>query len=410
MRRIVILGAGAAGTIVAYKLRQTLCASECHITVIDRNELHDYQPGYLFVPFGIYRPSDVQRRRRDFLPRGVEVIIAEAELIEPDQNRLRLAGDGRVIPYDYLIVATGCRLEPGETPGLMGPQWYASIFDFYTLEGATALFRKLRSWPGGRLVLSIVEYPIKCPVAPLEFLFLADWFFHEQGIRQAVELSLVTPLSGAFTKPRTSEVLGRLLEKKGIRVEPEFQIERVDPDRRKLIAYDEREVDYDLLVTVPLNTGDPVITRSGMGDDLGYVPVDKHTLQARDWPNIFVLGDAGATPASKAGSVAHFQADLFVDNFVRFMDGRPLVPTYDGHANCYIESGFGKGFLIDFNYDTEPLPGKYPFPGIGPFGLLSESRTNHWGKMMFRWMYWHLLLKGKPLPVTSRMAIQGKVR
>jgi sulfide:quinone oxidoreductase len=410
MKRIVILGGGTAGTIVAHKLSQALCRDECSLRIVDQSETHFYQPGFLFIPFGIYGAADVQRPRRDYLPAGAEFILSEVEAIEADKNQVRLKKDNRTLPYDYLIITTGSRINPDQTPGLLGPEWHRSIYDFYTVEGATALARHLRTWQGGRLVLNVVEMPIKCPVAPLEFLFLADWFFHEQGIRDRVTLTLATPLPGAFTKPRASELLGNLLAEKGIEVEAEFAIERVDPEAKRIVSYDERVVDYDLLVTIPLNTGDPVIERSGLGDELNFVPTEKHTLKARDFDNIFVLGDATDLPSSKAGSVAHFQADVFIENFVRYLDGLELRPTFDGHANCYIESGFGKGFLIDFNYDVEPLPGKFPLPGIGPFSLLQESRLNHWGKVMFRWMYWNLLLKGVPLPITAELSMAGKWR
>ncbi len=408
MKRILILGAGTAGTMVANRLAQELDREEWKITIVDQDEIHYYQPGFLFIPFGIYKRRDVIKPRRDYLPLGVEVILSEIEAIEPDRNRVRIKQDNRYLPYDYLIIATGTQPRPGETPGLLGPEWHKSIYDFYTIDGAMALARHLRTWEGGHLVLNIVDMPIKCPVAPLEFLFLADWFFHEQGIRDRVKLSLATPLPGAFTKPKASEVLGYLMQEKGIEVIPDFLVERVDPEKKVLVAYDEREVPYDLLVTVPLHMGSDVIERSGMGDDLNYVPTDKHTLKAKDFDNIFVLGDATDLPTSKAGSVAHFQVDAFMENFLRYIDGLSLRPTFDGHANCYIESGFGKGILIDFNYDVEPLPGKFPLPGLGPFPLLQESRVNHWGKMMFRWMYWHILLKGKPLPIPAQMTMAGK--
>ncbi|MCS6843281.1 MAG: NAD(P)/FAD-dependent oxidoreductase [Caldilineales bacterium] len=409
MKRIVILGAGTAGTIVANKLAKELDLNhEWKITVVDESEEHYYQPGFLFIPFGIYSRADVVRPRRDYLPRQVEFILSEIDVIEPDQNRVKLKQDGRVLPYDFLVIATGSRLAPDQTPGLLEHGWRRNIFDFYSVDGACALARHLRHWQGGRLVVNVVDMPIKCPVAPLEFLFLADWYFHERGIRDRVELVYATPLPGAFTKPRASQLLGSLLEEKNIRVVPEFLIMEVDPDANKIRAYDETEVEYDLLVTVPLNIGDPVIARSGMGDELNYVPTDKHTLKATHYDNIFVLGDATNLPSSKAGSVAHFQGDVFIENFLRYVDGLPLLESFDGHANCYIESGFGKGFLIDFNYDVEPLPGKFPLPGIGPFSLLQESRVNHWGKMLFRWMYWNLLLKGKPLPITAQMQMAGK--
>jgi len=239
---------------------------------------------------------------------------------------------------------------------------------------------------------------------------LADWFFHEQGIRDRVELVYATPLPGAFTKPIAAKHLGDILDQKGVKVEPEFMVMEVNPDAKKIISYDEREVEYDLLVTVPLNMGDELIARSGMGDELNYIPVDKHTFLSPKYANVFVLGDAAAVPTSKAGSVAHFAVDCFAENFERYIDGLEMLPTFDGHANCFIESGFGKGLLIDFNYDVEPLPGRYPLPGVGPFTLLQESEMNHWGKMMFRWMYWNILLKGQQLPLPARMSMSGKWR
>ena len=410
MKKVLILGAGTAGTMVANRLHRLLDEREWQITIVDEQATHYYQPGFLFIPFGIYHRQDVVKPKRDFIPPGVDLILSAVELIEPEQNRVKISQDHRSLDYDFLVIATGAQTRPGETPGLQEDEWYKSIFDFYTLDGALALAQKLRNWPGGRLVVNVVENPIKCPVAPLEFLMLADWFFHEQGLRDRVEITYATPLSGAFTKPIAAQHLGSILEQKNIKVVPDFVVEHVDPDAKKLVAYDEQEVDYDLLVSIPLNMGDDLVARSGLGDELNFVPVDKHTFLSPRYANIFVLGDAAAVPASKAGSVAHFAVDTFSENFVRYVDGLALEPSFDGHANCFIESGFGKALLIDFNYDTEPLPGRYPLPGIGPFTLLAESEMNHWGKLMFRWMYWNILLKGQEIPLPARMSMAGKWR
>jgi len=408
MKTFLILGGGTGGTMVANKMSHHLDPVEWKIIVVDENENHFYQPGLLFIPFGIYSPSDVVKPKRDFYPQNVEFVLSKIEMIEPDQNRVKLEKGQRTITYDTLVIATGSRIAPAETPGLLDNGWHKNVFDFYTIEGASALSRFLKFWKGGRLVLNVAEMPIKCPVAPLEFLFLADWFFHERGIRDDVEIVFATPLPGAFTKPRASSILGDMLERKNVKLEAEFNIMEVDHTQQAIRSYDEREIPFDLLISIPTNMGSEVIERSGMGDELSFVPTDKHTLQSKNWENVWVIGDAGNTPTSKAGSVAHFMLDVIVENILRQMEGLQPLAKFDGHANCFIESGFEKGILIDFNYDVEPLPGKYPLPGFGPFSLLKESAVNHWGKMTFRWVYWNMLLKGEEMPFESQMSMAGK--
>ena len=333
---------------------------------------------------------------------------AEIELIQPDSNAVTLSNKKK-INYDYLVISTGSFIRPDQVEGLLdGGGWRKNIFDFYTPEGAAALARYLKFWKGGRMVLNVAEMPIKCPVAPLEFLFLADWFFTERGIRDKVEIVFATPLPGAFTKPRASSILGGMLEQKNVSLETEFTLMEVDNSKQVIRSYDEREIPYDLFVTIPTNMGAEVIKRSGMGDELNFVPVNKNTMQSSKWENVWLIGDASNAPASKAGSVAHFMLDVVIENMLRHMEGLEPLPKFDGHANCFIESGFEKGVLIDFNYDVEPLPGKFPLPGFGPFSLLKESAANHWGKMMFKWMYWNILLKGGEMPFESQMSMAGK--
>jgi sulfide:quinone oxidoreductase len=408
VQRVLILGAGTAGTMAANKLRDKLDDSY-EITIVDSDDNHYYQPGFLFIPFDMYEVSDVVKPKRDFIPRGVTYISGAITELLPDDNTVRL-GDGTTLEYDHLIIATGTHPEPSETPGLDSEEYGRTVHDFYTLDGSVALRDALAGFTSGRLVLNLIEMPIKCPVAPLEFAFLAEAHFTERGVRDDIEIVYVTPMSGAFTKPVAARHLGDMFESRGIAIEPDFYLERVDPGARKLVSYDEREIDYDLLVTIPLNMGAAFVGKAGLGDELNHVKVDHFTFQSPDYPNIFALGDAAALPTSKAGSVAHFAMETFVPNFLQYIEGHPMTSRFDGHANCYIESGYGKALLIDFNYDTEPLPGKYPLPGIGPFALLKESEMNHWGKLMFKWMYWHMLLAGKDIPVPAHMTLAGKDR
>lgn len=407
MKKLLILGGGTAGTMMANKFRKVLDRADWDITIVDKHRTHYYQPGFLFIPFGIYSRNDVIKPKGDFFPSGVNVIYSDIDRIEGEKNSVHLDG-GKILHYDFLIIATGAETRPDQTPGLADGLWRKKIFDFYTIEGAVALHNFFKDWEGGKLVMAISEIPFKCPVAPIEFVCLADDYFTKKGIRDKVEISLVTPMSGAFTKPIATKMLSELLEEKNINVIPDFYIERVDNEKQALVSYDEMEVPFDVLTIVPVNMGSEMIERSGLAGDLNFIPVDKETLQSKKFENIFVIGDAADIPTSKAGSVAHFAGEILYENLLNAIEGRPLSAKFDGHANCYIETGFGKGALIDFNYETEPLPGTFPLPGIGPFGLLKNTKINHYGKIMFRWIYWHILLKGKEMPIEAEMTFAGK--
>ncbi|UAM99730.1 NAD(P)/FAD-dependent oxidoreductase [Polaribacter litorisediminis] len=407
MKNLVILGAGTAGTMMANHLVSKLPKKEWKISIVDQYKTHYYQPGFLFLPFDIYNEDQVKKVGKKFIPKGVNYIQQKIEKIDAENNLIEL--DNGTLAYDLLIIATGSKIAPDEVEGMMSTEWKKSIFDFYTYEGALALRDKLRDWKGGKLVVHITEMPIKCPVAPLEFAFLADSYFEKKGMRDKVEITYVTPLSGAFTKEISSKALGYLLEEKNIKLVTDFAIEKVDFKNKKIVDYVDQEVPYDLLVTVPTNMGDEVMERSELGDDLNFVPTHPKTLQSIDHENIFVIGDATNVPASKAGSVAHFQAETLTDNILLYINGKPLKEEFDGHANCFIETGKNKALLIDFNYEQEPVTGTFPFAGIGPLRLLKESILNHWGKLAFRWIYWNMLLKGISIPFVSRnMSTSGK--
>ena len=405
--RIVILGGGTGGTLTANRLRRLYSPEDAEIIVVDQDDRHVYQPGLLFVPFGLTHSEDIVRPRERQLRAGVEFVESDIDRVDIEANEVHLTS-GATLTYDVLVVATGARLVPEETEGLTGPGWMEKVFTFYTPEGAAALGAALATFDRGRLVVNVVDMPIKCPVAPLEFCFLADWYFTERGIRDQVQITYATPLDAAFTKPIAADQLGGMLADRGIELVTEFNTGEIDGPGGRLVSYDGREIPFDLAAVIPLHGGANYVGRSpGLGDELDFVPTDEHTLQAKAAPNIFVIGDAANVPASKAGSVTHFEGETLVGNVRRFLAGEPLVAGFDGHANCFIETGFHKALLIDFNYDTEPLPGHYPAKVGLP--LLKESRLNHLGKLLFQSVYWHSLLPGRDLPgLGSTMPTAGK--
>jgi len=407
MKKIVILGSGAGGTMCAAKLRRAL-GRDWEITIIDNDEMHHYQPGWLFIPFGIYTADDCQKPKRDFIPPGVNFVLDEVVGVNPDK-RIVECEKGKY-NYDYLIVATGCHPVPEEVEGLENwkPDSKSNEHTFFTQESAVALYKRMKYFDKGKMIFNIAEMPHKCPVVPMEFIFMADWFFAKKGCRDNIEIEFVTPNTGIFTKPIATKVMTATAEEKQILVTPNFDLSTVNTKEKYIESARGDKIDYDLFISTMPNLGAEYIENSGMGDGMGYVLTDHHTLQAEKYENIYVVGDATNVPTSKAGSVAHYEADIIVENIILEIDGKEPKPSFDGHSTCFIVSGYDKAFLFDFNYKTEPLPGKFPFPGIGPFELVGESSMNYWGKMMFKWVYWNLLLSGQDMPLEPQMAMAGK--
>jgi sulfide:quinone oxidoreductase len=407
MKKIVILGSGAGGTMVAAKMRRQL-GKEWKITIIDNDEMHHYQPGWLFIPFGIYTASDCEKPKREFIPAGVDFVLDEVVGVNPDKKEVECK-KGKY-DYDYLVIATGCNAVPEEVEGL--ENWKAdpnaNEHTFFTQKSAVALHKRLKSFEKGKMIFNIAEMPHKCPVVPMEFIFMADWFFAVNGVRDNIEIEFVTPNTGIFTKPIATSVMSATAEEKNIMVTPNFDLETVNTEEKYIESAKGEKIDYDLFISTMPNLGADYVENSGMGDGMGYVLTNHHTLKAEKYDNVYVVGDATNVPTSKAGSVAHYEADIIAENLMLEIEGKEPKPLFDGHSTCFIVSGYDKAFLFDFNYKTEPLPGKFPFPGVGPFELVGESSMNYWGKMMFKWVYWNLLLPGKDMPLEPQMAMAGK--
>ncbi|MGC8471514.1 MAG: NAD(P)/FAD-dependent oxidoreductase [Acidimicrobiales bacterium] len=408
-QRIVILGGGTGGTLLANRLRRAYGRHEASIAVVDRDDRHIYQPGQVPVAFGIGQPKDIVRSRRRQLRAGIDFHETEIDHVDLEADQVHLAG-GDVLDYDVLVVATGARLAPEATPGLTGPGWMEKVLTFYDLEGAAALSAALERFDEGRLVVGVVDMPIKCPVAPLEFCLLADWYFTERHVRDRIEITFLSPLPSLFAAPIADASVERLFADKRVGQETDLHIAEVDGANGRIVDAGGREVGFDLAVVVPSFRGASYVGRSpGLGNDRDFIEVDTKTLQSAVHPNVFAIGDAADLPTSKTGSVAHFEGEIVVRNIRRFLAGEPPDAHYDGHGTGFIETGFHKAMLLDSNYTTQPLPGHFP-TAVG-LPLLKDSRLSHLAKVEFQWFYWHFLLPGRDIPgLGSAMPTRGKAR
>jgi sulfide:quinone oxidoreductase len=370
-KRILILGGGTGGTIVANLLarglRNELKRGEITVNMLSDSDKHVYQPAFLYVAFGRMQDEEFTRDQRSLLDPLINFYVDPAVKIDTE-NQAVTGKSGKEYTYDYLVIATGSRIVLEEIPGLKeGAHW------FYDLQGAKKLRKALREFKGGRIVMA-VGVPHKCPVAPLEMTFMLDDLFSKNGLKDKYEIYYTYPIARVHSLEPVAHWAVKAFERRGIKYETFFNIKEIDPEKKQIHSEEGSTVDYDLLIAVPPHKGQPVIEDSELGAG-GWIPTNKYSLKMEGKENVFVVGDTTNIPISKAGSTAHFEADTVAETLICLIKEGCPGRDYDGKVFCFVETGLEKGTYVWFNYKTPPNPGE-------------PSQMIHWFKLAYNRLYW----------------------
>ncbi len=384
MDRVLILGGGVGGTLtanlLARKLRSRIDRGQVDITLVDAMGAHVYQPGFMYIAMGGEREERLARSERSLLDAPVSLVVDTVVRVDDGDRTVTLAS-GAVLPYDYLVLSTGCRILPETIE-----HFETEAEHFYTAPAALHLRKALDEFKGGKVVVGIASMPYKCPPAPLEVAFLIESELRERGLRETSEVHFCSPIGRAFTIESVSDMATPIFEQKGIELHTFFNVEAIDPDRKVVLSLEGEELPYDLLVLVPPHRGQQFLIDSGLAPAPGgWLPTDRHTLRVGDRPNVFALGDATDLPLSKAGSTAHFEAPVVVEGIAAAIEGREPEgkhAVYEGRVMCFFEVGDGKGTLLRFDYEHPPKPPK-------------PNALWHLGKIVFNKTYFHTVPRGR---------------
>ncbi|MDR5695284.1 MAG: FAD/NAD(P)-binding oxidoreductase [Armatimonadota bacterium] len=369
-RRVVIVGGGTGGTVVANLLARG--DPDLEVTMVSSDAFHFYQPGLLYVPFGWVRPEALLRPQRSLLHPRVQFIQGTVRSVDPGRKSVDLGE--RALSADTLVLATGARLAPEDVPGLEGAH------HFYTPEAALRLGKALEEFRGGHIVVGVAGVPYKCPPAPLEFTLLLEWVLRQTGRRKATRITYISPLPRAFPIESVADVVEPIMEHRGIELVPFFNVEQVDPGRRVVTSLEGEEIGYDLLVLIPPHRGTVPVTVDGIADRGGWIRTDRETLEVKGYEGVFAVGDATDLPVSKSGSAAHYQAQTVARRILSSSNG--AIPRYTGKVMCFLETGENRATLLRFDYNHPPRPAA---PNLVAFTL----------KRLFNRVYWYLVPTGR---------------
>lgn len=372
MKKIVIVGGGTGGTILANnlarRLRTELQTQQVSIVLLSDTDKHMYQPGLLYVAFGRMSGSDLYQDQASLLEPGITFRVDAVTTFEMDDNQV-VTKSGASYQYDHLVICTGSRPNPESIPGLA-----ENANHVYTLEAAERTFQSLRNFDGGRIVIT-TGVPHKCPMVPLELTFMMYDFFKGRGMLDKVEFYYTYPIGRLHSLENVGKWAQSEFDKMGVKYETLFNIKAVDGDKRQVSSEEGSVIDYDLLVTVPSHTGMAVILENELGAG-GWIPTDPETLQMKGRDNVFVLGDTTNIPISKAGSTAHYEAETLGENLAALVKQGSMVRAYEGKVFCFIEAGKDRATYASFDYTHPPQP-------------QAPTQMVHWFKLAYNKLYWN---------------------
>ena len=378
-KTVAVLGGGIGGVVAAAELRRRL-SREHRVVLIDRTGTHAFQPSFLWVMSGAREPARVVRDLGSLRRKGVELKCAEVQAVDLRAREVETSS-GKVA-YDYLVLSLGAELDPGAFAGLA-----EAGLTFYTLEGAAALRSRLAAFDGGRVAVLVSKLPFKCPAAPYEAALLLEATLRGRGLRERVEVDFYTPekLPMPVAGAAVGAALKEMLESRGIRFHPEHALRSVDAAGRRLAFVNGAEAPFDLLAFVPPHRAPACVREAGLLNDAGWVPVDPRTLETAH-PGVFAIGDLAAIKLEsglmlpKAGVFAHAEAKVVARNIAALVEGRPPAAGFDGHGQCWVETGGGKAAFAKGNFYASPSPA---------VALRKPSALWHLTKVLFE-RYWLL--------------------
>ncbi len=369
--RILIVGGGTGGTILANNLARRLNAEiqggKVRLTLLSDTNRHMYQPGLLYVAFGQMTPDQLYRDEAGLLDPKIDFHVDPVTEFHLDRNRVRTQS-GKTHEYDVLVIATGARIVPQEVPGMR-----EGAETFYTEEGAVRLHKRLMEFKGGTVAM-VVSIPHKCPVAPVEAMFMLHDFFKARGIRDKVKLRYHYPVNHVHATANVARWAKPEFDKAGIEYETLFNVREVDPVNKIVYSEEGTECKYDLLIAIPPHRGMETVEQNNLGQG-GWIPTDRFKLTMNGRDNVYVIGDATNIPVSKTGSAAHFEAEVVAENIASLIKTGTPVREYDGKVYCFIEAGYDRATYNAFDYVNLP-------------DLKPPSKAIHWFKVAYNKMYW----------------------
>ncbi|MHB1232328.1 MAG: NAD(P)/FAD-dependent oxidoreductase [Burkholderiales bacterium] len=369
--RILVVGGGTGGTILANNLARRLSAEirarKVWLTMLSASDRHMYQPGLLYVAFGQMTPDQLYRDQASLLESCIDFHVDPVEQFELDQNQVRTKS-GKIHQYDILVIATGSRIVPEQVPGLT-----EGAETFYTEASAVKMFKRLREFQGGKVAV-VVGVPHKCPIAPVEVMFSLHDYFKARGIRDKVTMKYHYPIGRIHTIQNVAKWAKPEFDRLGIEYETLFNVKEVDVKNNIVKSEEGTETAYDLLIAIPPHKGMEVIERNNLGQG-GWIPTDRYKLTMNGHDNVYVLGDTSNLPVSKTGSAAHFEAEVAAENIAAIVKIGTPVRDYDGKVYCFIEAGHDRATYAMFNY-------------LNPPDLKAPTKPMHWFKTAYNQMYW----------------------